>query len=196
MKEAGFSWRADGSLADRTSATVEFSILTSASNLQRTQMATLLQQDLKELGIRAQVVSLDFRAVLDRVMHTHDYEAAVMALGAGDVDPNAQLNVWRLDGDNHLWNLGAKQQPSSWEVELDHLMAQQMSSLSFRKRKQLCDQAQEIEADNLPLIFLVSPSLLVAARSRLENLAPVVLDPHTLWNSEELFLSGDARAKR
>jgi len=44
--------------------------------------------------MRVQVVPLEFRAVLDRVFQTHDYEAAVLALGGGDVDPNSQMNVW------------------------------------------------------------------------------------------------------
>jgi len=46
---------------------VEFSIVTSASNTQRTKMATIIQEDLKEIGIKVNVVPLEFKAVLDRV---------------------------------------------------------------------------------------------------------------------------------
>ncbi|MFZ0227038.1 MAG: ABC transporter substrate-binding protein, partial [Mycobacterium sp.] len=84
LKDAGFSWRSDGTLVDSHGAEVEFSIITSASSAQRTQMATLIQQDLKELGIRVQVVPLEFRAMLNRILQTHDYEAAIMGLGGGD----------------------------------------------------------------------------------------------------------------
>ncbi len=122
LKSAGFSWRGDGTLIDQSGAAVEFSILSSASNAQRTQMATMIQQDLQEIGIRVQVVPLEFHAVLDRVFQNHDYEAAVMALGTGDVDPNAQMNVWLSNGDDHLWNLGAKQPATPWEAEIDRLM--------------------------------------------------------------------------
>jgi peptide/nickel transport system substrate-binding protein len=196
LRGAGFTWRADGTLLDRDAVPVEFSILTSASNSQRTQMATMLQQDLKDIGIKVQVVSLDFRAVLDRVVQTHDYEAAVMALGTGDVDPNAQMNVWLSSGDNHLWDLGAKQNPAPWQAEIDRLMVQQMSTLKFDERKKLSDRVQEIEFENLPIICLVTPNLLVAARSRLGNFEPVVLEPHTLWNSEVLFIAGEHRRQQ
>ena len=72
-------------------------------------MATMIQEDLKEIGIRVQVVPLEFRAMLDRVLQTHDYETAVMGLGRGDTDPNSQINVWLSSGDDHLWNLGSNQ---------------------------------------------------------------------------------------
>jgi len=87
LRSAGFSWSSDGKLLDQKGQPVEFTILSSASNAQRTQMATIIQDDLKELGMKVQVVPLDFRALLDRVFQTHDYEAVVLALGGGDVVP-------------------------------------------------------------------------------------------------------------
>ena len=197
LRAAGFSWRADGSLSDHSGNPVEFTILTSASNAQRTQMATMIQQDLQEIGIRMQVVPLEFHAVLDRVFQTHNYDAAIMALGTGDVDPNAQMNVWLSSGDDHLWNLGSKQPATSWEREVDELMKKQVSTVSFAQRKKLYDRVQEIEAEQLPIICLVTPNLLVVAKSGIGNFKPVVLDPHTLWNSDELFVIGATKeAKR
>jgi peptide/nickel transport system substrate-binding protein len=197
LKNAGFSWRRDGTLLDHSGAAVEFSILSSASNAQRTQMATMIQQDLQDIGVRVQVVPLEFHAVLDRVFQNHDYEAAVMALGTGDVDPNAQMNVWLSSGDDHLWNLGAKQPATPWEAEIDRLMTEQVSTIQFAQRKKLYDRVQEIEAQQLPIICLVTPHLLVGAKVGIGNFKPVLLDPHTLWNSEEMFLLGDQRqAKR
>ena len=39
----------------------------------------------------------------------------------------------------------------------------------------------------LPIISLVSPSVLVGATKGLGNFRPTVLDHHALWNVEELF---------
>lgn len=189
LKSAGFSWRSDGTLIDSHGAEVEFSIIASASSNQRTQMATMIQQDLKELGIRAQVVTLEFRAMLDRVLQTHNYDAAIMGLGGGDVDPNSQLNVWLSSGDDHFWDLGETQPATSWEAEMDRLMKQQMSTLAAKDRKRLYDRVQEIEVEDVPFIFLVSPNVLVGAKVRVRNFEPAILDSHTLWNAEQLFLS-------
>ena len=194
LQSAGFSWKADGSLVDAAGAPVEFSIITSASNPQRTQMATMVQADLKELGVRVQVVPLEFRAVLDRVFQTHDYEAAVLALGGGDVDPNSQMNVWLSSGSDHLWNIGQPHPATPWEAEIDQLMEKQLSTLKPEARKLLYNRVQEIFAENLPLICLVSPNILVGAKNQVANFRPATLDPHTLWNAQELFFLGKGPA--
>jgi peptide/nickel transport system substrate-binding protein len=190
LQAAGFSWSQAGELIDSTGSPVKFTILTSASNSQRTQMATIIQQDVKELGISAEVVSLEFRSVVDRIFQTHDYEAAILGLGGGDVDPNSQMNVWLSSGNDHVWNLGENHPATSWEAEIDQLMEKQLSTLKPQARKQLYDHVQEIVAENLPVISLVSPNVLVAAKDQLSNFKPAALDPHTLWNAAELFLSG------
>ena len=188
LQAAGFKWAADGHLMDASGAPVEFSIATSASNAQRTQMATIIQDDLKELGIKANVVPLDFRSLLDRVYQTHDYEAVVLALGGGDVDPNPQINVWLSNGATHLWDLGESKPATPWEAEIDRLMNQQLTTLDPKKRKKLYDRVQEIVAEDLPLICLVSPHILVGAKTDIGNFKPAILDHYVLWNADELYL--------
>jgi peptide/nickel transport system substrate-binding protein len=189
LQSAGFHWSPDGDLIDASGAAVKFSILVSASNNQRVQMATIIQQDLKELGIAVQVAPLEFRSVLDRIFQTHDYDAAVLGLSAGDVDPSSQMNVWLSSGNDHVWDIGEARPATSWEAEIDQLMEKQLSTLKPESRRLLYDRVQEIIAANLPVISLASPNTLVAAKDRLENFKPATLDPHTLWNSQELFLS-------
>ena len=92
-------------------------------------MATMIQADLKDLGIQVQVVPLDFHSVLDRIFQTHDYEAAVLGLGAGDVDPNSEMNVWLSSGNDHVWDIGEPHPATSWEAEIDQLMEKQLSTL-------------------------------------------------------------------
>ena len=84
----GFKWTREGALTDPEGRPVEFSILTSNSNPERSQMATLIQDDLKQIGMRVNVVPLEFRSLLDRVQHTHDFEACVLSLASADADPN------------------------------------------------------------------------------------------------------------
>jgi peptide/nickel transport system substrate-binding protein len=197
LKAAGFSWRqSDGTLIDCQGAPVEFSVITSSSSNERTEMATIIQQDLRELGIRLQVVPLEFRSMLDRVFQTHDYESAVIGLGGGDVDPNSQMNVWVSSGDDHLWNLGQTTPATDWEAEIDRLMKQQMTTATPKDRKRLYDRVQEIEIEEVPVVFLVSPDLLVGARDRLRNFMPAILDSHTIWNSEQQFIQDPVEVVR
>jgi len=187
LKSAGFFWDRDGNLHAPSGRPVAFSILTSAGNQQRTQMATLIQNDLEQLGMRVSVVPLEFRALLDRLFQTHDYEACVMGLANGDADPNPEMNVWLSSGGTHLWNPSEPKPATAWEAEIDRLMEEQMTTLDPRTRKQMYDRVQQLLADNLPLIYLASPNILVGAKRALGNFRPAVLDHYTLWNVEELF---------
>ena len=188
LKSAGFSWNPSGKLLDPSGTPVEFSIITSSSNAQRMKMATLLQDDLSKLGMQVHVVPLEFRALIDRVFQSFDYEAAIMALGGGDADPNPEMNVWASGGSSHLWHLHETEPATDWEREIDGLMQRQMVTLDYTKRKQLYDRVQELIAQQLPFIFLATPNILTAADPRVGNFRPAILDPYTLWNAEELYI--------
>lgn len=187
LKVAGFSWKSDGTLVDARGTGVEFSILASASSAQRTKMAALIQEDLHEIGMNVHIVPLEFRAMVDRFLNTFDYEAAIMGIVSGDADPTADMNVWLSSGETHLWNLSGKA-ATSWENEMDHLMKEQEITLDTAKRKKMYDRVQEIVAEELPMICLASPNVLVAAKKRVGNFHPAILDPYALWNVEELYV--------
>ena len=188
LKSAGFSWSPSGQLRDSSGAPVEFSIITSSSNTQRMKMATLLQDDLSHLGMQVHIVPLEFRALVDRVFQSFDYDAAIMGLGGGDADPNPEMNVWTTKGTSHLWHLNEAQPETAWEGEIDRLMQQQMVTIDYTKRKQLYDRVQQLISENLPFIFLATPNVLAAADSRVGNFHPAILDPYTLWNADELYI--------
>jgi peptide/nickel transport system substrate-binding protein len=187
LKSAGFAWRNDGRLLDQKGQAVEFSIIASSSNAQRSKMATIIQDDLSQLGMDVHVVPLEFRAVVDRVFQTYDYEASIMGLGGGDADPNPEMNVWLSNGGTHLWHLGETKPATDWEGQMDQLMQKQLVQLKYKERKHLYDQVQEIIAANVPFVFLATPNILVGAKKKIGNFKPAVLDPNTLWNVEQLY---------
>jgi peptide/nickel transport system substrate-binding protein len=201
LKEAGFSWsttrNAESTLQDSEGKLVEFSILTNSSNADRTKMATLLQDDLKQLGMRVQVVPLEYRSLLDRVTQTKEYDACLLGLASSDVDPNSDINVWLSSGGLHLWNPSQSHPSTTWEAEIDRLMEQQLATAGYDQRKKLYDRVQEILAQNQPMIFLASPDILVGAKNSVANFHPAVLEPYVLWNVEQLYVrNGAEKASR
>ena len=188
LKAAGFSWKSDGSLIDSHDSAVEFSILTSSSNEQRVKIATLIQDDLKQVGIDAHVVTLEFHSMVSRLLTSYDYEAAVMGLVSGDADPTSEVNVWMSNGDTHLWHPNQVHPATPWEAEMDRLMQEQLITLNYAKRKRMYDRVQEIVAEDLPVICLVGPDILVGSSDRVHNLKPAIMDPYTLWNIDELYV--------
>lgn len=201
LKAAGFSWSdgppGEAALLDSDGKPVEFSILISSSNADRAKMAALIQDDLKQLGMRVQVVPLEFRSLLDRVLQTKDYDACVMGIASFDADPNSDINVWLSSGGTHLWNPSQAHPATAWEAEIDRLIGEQMSARTWSERKKLYNRAQEILAENQPMIFLASPDILVGAKNTIGNFHPAVLEPYVLWNVEQLyFKNGRASGSR
>lgn len=195
LQSAGYAWDGSGVLVDPQKKPVAFSILVSASNAQRSKLAALAQDDLKQLGMNVQVVPMEFRALVDRVLNTKDYECVLMNLVNGDADPTPEMNLWLSSGETHLWQLGETKPATPWEAELDRLMESQMTTNDFAMRKRLYDRVQEIVAQNLPLIFLVSPNILVGAQSSVGNFRPGILEPYGLWNVEQQFLQRTGAAQ-
>jgi peptide/nickel transport system substrate-binding protein len=187
LAQGGFSWRGDGTLVDTRGQVVEFSIVTTAGNASRVKMATVVQDDLRQLGARVHLVPLEQRALIDRILRTHAYDASVLALAGGDADPNPEMNVWLSSGSTHLWHPGQTEPATPWEAEIDRLMRLQMTTLDHAERKAIYDAVQALVAEHLPVIPLVSPNVLVGARVGLSNFSPTILKSHTLWNADELF---------
>lgn len=192
LREAGFSWRngpnGESMLLDSDGEPVEFSILTSSSNADRAKMAALIQDDLKQLGMRVQVVPLESRSLLDRVTQSRDYDGCIMGIASYDADPNSDISVWLSSGGLHLWNPSQAHPATPWEAEIDRSIEDQMSARTFEQRKKLYDRVQEILAENQPMIFLASTDILAGAKNSIGNFHPAVLEPYVLWNVEQLYI--------
>lgn len=176
LQSAGFHLSGEH-LLDHEGHSVHFSILTNAGNLAREKMAELIKQDLRAIGIEVNVVRLDFPALIERLMHTQAYEAALLGLSNVDPDPNAMINVWLSSSPNHQWNPSEKTPATDWEAEIDRLMLAQAATQNAQERKRCIDRLQQIVADQQPFIYLVHPNLLYATSMSLEGTQLSVLQP-------------------
>ncbi len=184
---AGFKMQ-NGVLRDSGGHEVEFSIVTNSSSKPRERMATMIQQDLRAIGIKVNVVTLDFPSLIERITEKFNYEAAILGLVNTELDPNVQMNVWLSSAENHQWNPNQKSPETTWEAEIDKQMRLQASSADPKKRKAAWDRVQEIVYDQQPFIYLVNKNALSAVSPNLANAQPVVLRPQTYWNIDELYL--------
>src|SRR5215471_10449732 len=143
-------------------------------------MATMIQQDLKKIGVKVNVVTLDFNSLLERMTQTYNYEACLLGFQNVELDPNSQMAVWISSAANHQWNPNQKTPATPWEAEIDRLMQAQAAMIDPGKRKALFDRVQEIVWDQAPMLYLVNTNALVAASPALRNLQPAVLRPQLI----------------
>jgi len=185
LAKAGF-YRSGATLYDASGHAVRFSILTNAGNAAREKMATLIQQDLAAIGITVTVVTLDFPALIDRLMHTENYEACILGLANVDPDPDSMMNLWLSSSPNHQWNPSEKTPATPWEAAIDAAMQAQASATGMEGRRQAVDRVQQIVATEQPFIYLVYPNALYAVSPALAGVDLTVLAPGPVWNIESL----------
>jgi len=176
----------DGKLKDKEGNEVVFSLITNAGSKPRERMATMIQEDLEKIGIKVNVVALDFPSLIERMTQTFDYEAILLGLTNVGLDPNEEMNVWLSSSENHQWNPQQKSPETAWEAEIDQLMRAQASSSDAKKRKESFDRVQQIVAEQAPFIFLVNKNALSAVSQSVHGASPVILVPQTYWNIEQL----------
>jgi peptide/nickel transport system substrate-binding protein len=182
----GFVLR-DGTLRDRAGHAVEFSLITNAGNAVREHMAPLIQADLATIGIKVNIVTLDFNSLFDRITKTLDYEAALLGLNL-EVDPMEVMNVWESSGPEHAWWPNEKSPATPWEARIDELEKLQASSGSREVRKKAFDEVQRIAVEQEPIIYLVNPDSLCAIAPNLRGVQQSVVPPQVWWNVEWLKL--------
>ncbi len=187
LQKAGF--RLDnGVLHDSQGHPVEFSIVTNSGNKYRERMATMIQQDLAAVGIKINVVTLDFPSLIERFTQSFNYEAAILGFTNVDLDPSSEMAVWLSSGENHAWYPNQKTPATAWEAEIDRLMREQASSPDPQQRKRAFDRVQEVLYEQAPMLFLVNKNALSAVSPAVANVVPVVLRPQIYWNADRLSL--------
>ena len=161
LKADGFHMQ-NGALLDKSGNPVEFSIVTNAGSKPRERMGVLIQEDLGKIGIKVNLVTLDFPSLIERISQKFNYEAAILGFRNVDLDPNGQMNIWMSSAENHAWNPQQKSPETAWEAEIDKLMRAQAATSDSKKRKQSFDRVQEIVYEQAPFIYLVNLNALSA----------------------------------
>jgi peptide/nickel transport system substrate-binding protein len=179
----------DGVAEDAEGNLLEITLTSNTGNPSREKAAQIICENLKQLGIKSQYTPVDFLSLKSLIDKTFEYEAAMMGLGGGAIDPASEINVMKSSEELHQWFPLQKTPSTDWEARIDALVDAQMHTLDFAARKRAFDEIQTIMAEELPMIYTVSPVCYSAVRGRLGNLRP---SPHTpyrvTWNIEELFL--------
>jgi peptide/nickel transport system substrate-binding protein len=173
----------DGRIDDAKGKPVRFSIITQGGHI-RERTATMLQEQLRQIGIGVDVVALDPPSIFGRFA-AGDYESIYYGFQLSAFDPAQNLDFWMSGGSGHVWNLGA---PEPWEKTLDGIMLKQSAAASLAERQQLLLEAEKIFAEHLPQIYFVAPKVTIALSRRVGGAVPVLLDPKILWNAEALFV--------
>ncbi len=108
------------------------------------RMADLLKKYLREVGIDAKIVAVDWGEESQR-LHDRNYEIAIWGYTVAP-DPSQFLSLF-LSNANPWWSMG------EWSNKtFDELYEKQLSEFDMAKRKEIIWKMQEILAEELPII--------------------------------------------
>lgn len=193
LQSAGFKYDSRKQLLDAEGNRVRIRLALPAGSPRTQQLGAQIQQDLKQIGIQLDLDPVDFNVLVERI-DARNWEMYFLAY-TGGVEPNEGSNYWMSTGTSHDFNQGPKPgQPaitewvvSNWEQEIDRLLIAGAKEFDEAKRKQIYAQFQQIVQEQVPVIYLVNPIALSAARNDIENIQFSGLDWRgSLWNIYEL----------
>jgi len=186
LKNAGFTLK-QGSLFDPAGHAVEFNFYTanSSSGSSRDEIAAIIRSDLERLGMKVNLVPVEFNVLVNKLMSSFDWDMVMIGL-TGGVEPHFGQNVWYSSGGLHLWNPQEAKPATDWEKRMDEIFDQGAQELDENKRKVLYDEFQRIVTNELPVIYTVLGVDMYAVRNKFGNLTPTV-NGGPFHNIEEIY---------
>ncbi len=185
LAEAGFNWDAAGRLVDAEGNRVSFSLITNHENPIRTAMATVFRENMQDIGIDVQVQFLDFGTLVTKIQSSFDYEAGLLGF-TGGIDPSGGMSIYHSAGRLHQWNPAQPEPATPWEARIDELMVAQLKTLDEDLRRQYWAEVQQIMSEQVPFIYLVTPTNYVGLKNRWQNLKIPAMGP-VIWNLDEIW---------
>lgn len=181
---------ADEWLEDARGTEAHFNVITYRGNSSLERGAAILRDELKKIGVRVEVATLEQGALLQR-MFKSDFEAIFFVFNQTNLDPALNPDFWLSSGSAHVWNIGQPVPATDWEKQIDDHMKVVMTAVDQTERKRAFDEIQKIFADQLPVLYFVAPRLYMGVNSRVGGLSPSILRPQLLWNVERMTVKGE-----
>jgi peptide/nickel transport system substrate-binding protein len=172
-------------LEDPEGDEVRFSVLVFSTNSVLIRSAEVVREDLRQVGVALDIVTLDSISIQKRV-GSGQFDTAFINFIATDADPAISKDLWLSSGAAHYWNVGQKTPATEWEKQIDDLMAKQTAADDIQERKRLFIEVQRIFAENLPMLHFASPRIIVGASTRVFNLTPALSRPQLLWSTDTI----------
>ena len=172
----------DGIREDDAGNTIAFSLVTNSQSV-RERTGMIIQQGFEEIGIRADFRLVEFGELVSQLTRSYDWEAMVVGF-TGETDPHGGIVLWHSSESLHLWYPNQPRPATDWEAEIDDLYVRASQELDPSERVALYHRAQEIAAENVPLIYTTHTERLSALRNVFGNTTPTL---YGLWDIRYLY---------
>ena len=173
----------DGVREDDEGNPIAFSLVTNTGNSVRDAAGKTIHQGMEDIGLDVDYRLIEFGELVSQLTSTYDWETMIIGL-TGGTDPHSGITVWHSGESLHLWYPNQPGPATDWEAEIDELYIKASQELDHELRVKLYHRAQEIVAENVPLIYMTLPERLSAVRNVFGNSTPTL---YALWDIRYLY---------
>ena len=165
---ANLGWRdsdSDGVL-DKDGRDFEFTIRTNTGNQLRSDVAIIVQEQLRKIGVKAEIQTLE-RSTLIQKLRSGDFDATMGGWSTSfNVDPTPLFHSSATD----MFNFVKYANP-----RVDHLIETGREELDRKRPATIWKETQQLIYDDQPYTFLFWKAKIVAARKEFKNVNPIPL---------------------
>lgn len=162
---AGYRYAKDGRLT-KNGKPVEFTLLTNQGNRNREQTATIIQAQLKEVGIKVKIRVIAWSTFLSEFVNKRKFDALLLGWSLAR-DPDL-YSIWHSSRmGEHEFNF-----VSYKNAEVDGLLVRGRTTFNHERRVQIYHRVHELIAADLPYVFLFVPDSLPAVHRRILGIEP------------------------
>ena len=173
----------DGVREDETGNPIAFTMVTNSGNSVRQMVGEIVLQGMDAVGLDVDYQIIEFGDLVTQLTSTYDWEAMIIGFTGGP-DPYSGIGFWHTTEDLHLWYPNQPRPATKWEAHIDELYVTASQELNHEKRVELYHQAQEIAAENVPVIYTTLSERLSAIRNVFGNTTPTL---YGLWDIRYLY---------
>jgi peptide/nickel transport system substrate-binding protein len=159
-------WRATSSqdFRKRTGVALAFSLLVPSSSPQRMRLAVLIQQQLRRIGVDAQLEQMEFNAFRSRV-EDRDFDTMIWDWRLG-ATPNSIRGLW---GTAAARNPGESNYGSYQNARFDLYVDSAIAARTPTAAKMYFTAAYQIIIDDAPAIWLAEPETVIGLHRRVRT---------------------------
>ena len=172
----GLGWKdndGDGIREDGNGNRIEFTLVTNRGNSVRQRVGEIVQKGMTDIGVDVKYELVEFGELVSMLTATYDWEAILVGF-TGSPEPHGGITFWHSSEGLHIWNPNQDEPATEWEAEINELYIKGSQELDRTKRIEYYLQAQEVAAENVPVVYTTLPERLSAIRNVFGNMTPTL----------------------
>lgn len=171
LKEAGWEDKdGDGIVENKDGKKLELTLVCQTNHPIREKTAVVIQENLKEIGVKIDIDSMEYSSVMDQVVANHEFDLYMMG-NTLSLDPDPRP-MWHSDAISNEKGVVGYNIVAYYNEETDKLIEKGNSTLDQSERKEIYTEFGKILNKDVPEAYLFCQDIERVYNSNLEGYKP------------------------